>query len=106
MNQQCTDLSKIGHADFHWQNNFGQTARTKPKHPTYMLRPITDDVIHGSSETLRQRSERLGLLDTWEPVVILHASCRQRYRYTGKRALSLWKTFCAKQYKRKGKSNE
>ena len=102
-NRTVCDISKAQTSTLYWVDNFAHKRNLKPLHPTYLGHYVDLDAkIHGRKETLRERMEFLGTeLDVWRPVCVLVYSANHRQRYEGKKALSIHKAFCARQFSKK-----
>lgn len=107
-NRIVVDLSKVQWAAFYYRNQSGQLSAKLPAfsvhgrhidkdemafyHPTY---PV---------ETMRARAIRLGIKDVWTPELKLKLTASEFLIYTGEKAKSIYKEFCAKQFKKTKKS--
>ena len=100
MTQRTTRIKAVNHATFSWRNQFGMVIAKKPRKPT----------VHGVLiETLKSecRERAMKCQDIWTPVVRLYLSMARVIRYEGKRAVEIWRTYCAEVYgsnKRKAKA--
>lgn len=98
-NHVVVDLKKVQHANLVWVNQEGMKSQKKPG-PTVFGVPVTDELaLHipeFPGETLRQRAERRGMLDTWTPRLYLQLSANNNLVYSGPKALSLWQAWKAR----------
>lgn len=102
-NDRIVNLRAVQWAKLFYVNQYNQEVNKPPKFPTYRLKPMsrTDYLIavKGSPrETEYERAARLGMLDEWLPVVYLKMSASNIIKFTGDKALSIYKAYCAKQF--------
>ncbi len=121
-NTIAINLDKVTCAEFNYVcHSLGRTykRKTKPTQPTVNghefdckdVRPkvltwnIGDKVftkpVEGESETMLQYAKRRGLIDIWSAECILQLTANQSLIYTGNKAISIWKAWCSKVYKKK-----
>src|ERR1035437_2783658 len=104
-NEKVLDLAKVSWCKFYWSKDDDTIHRKhKPKHLTWFGKLI-DKLIWAypyeqdfPQETLYERIIRLEQQDIWIPVCICQVSYGKTLRYTGDKALSIWKTWNAKIY--------
>ena len=106
-NRIVCDLNKVQWAEFSYVNQHGHKTFFKPIHQHVYGVAYYDNELafyHADypGETVIQRATRLGILDVWTPQIILKFSANETLIYTGDKAISIHKTWCAKIY---GKSN-
>lgn len=106
-NRIVCDLNKVQWAEFSYINQHGHKTFFKPvRYSVYGVTYDKDELAlyHADypKETVIQRATRLGILDVWTPQIILKFSANETLVYTGEKAISIHKTWCAKIY---GKSN-
>lgn len=102
-NRTVVALDKVGYAKFFYSSHRGSSTQTKPTVPTVNGQTFdtTQQRISTSIETMLDYAKRKNLLDMWEPVCILQMSNNHSLRYTGEKAISIWKAWCSKQFKKK-----
>lgn len=102
-NERVVNLRAVQWAKLFWVNQYNQEVNSKPKLPTYRLKPMsrTDYLVAVEGmprETEYERASRLSMLDEWLPVCYLKMSASNIIKFTGDRALSIYKAYCAKQF--------
>lgn len=119
-NNIVVSLDKVTFAEFNYIcHSLGRTykRKTKPIQPTVnghefdceAKRPLVMSRVAYSGtgteieydETMLQYATRRGLLDIWHSECILTLTANQSLTYTGKKAISIWKAWCSKQYNKK-----
>jgi len=91
------DIKKAYYASHWYENEHGHRCKNKPAVPTvcgsliqspheYSYPPNHDFPL----ETIEEKAKRLGMIDTWMPVVEFTFGSRQIVTYKGKKAITLW----------------
>ena len=93
MSALVVDIRKACDARLLWRNQEGSLRERKPKVTTIGGHELTSETIYGSIESQRQRASRLNLGDRWTPVLTIRMSKYHIVRFSGARALSLWKAW-------------
>lgn len=121
MNQNKTvvDLNKVAYAKFYYETHaLGRTYQrhNKPKEPTVNghefdcdeVRPgiiahfnENDFISSQKSETMLEYATRRRILDVWTPTLTLQLSNSHSLTYTGDKAISIWKEWNKRIFKRK-----
>jgi hypothetical protein len=96
--QLTIDYNAVQHAALYYDNGKGNTSRTKPKYPTVNGQRVKDEKALFSSETMLELATRRGLLDVWEPVVILQFKSNHSMTFSGDKAKQKWKQYNAHIY--------
>jgi hypothetical protein len=104
-NRTVVDLNKVQYADFFYRNQYGMIRYSKPLHTAYGS-PLSDDIyapeVNGwPRESMLARAKRRKLLDVWTPQLVLVLQANKSLTYTGKKAQSIYKEWCAKIFKKK-----
>lgn len=78
-----------------WQNQEGVRRDAKPELPTVFGREIDPHALayrvpDAPEETMLERAQRKGLLDTWKPVCRVDFNSRVREFFEGETALKIW----------------
>lgn len=98
-------LPKAQWADLFWLSDHGGVRDLKPKHPTVNGDIVGDDLAAAlpqfPNETMLARATRRGLLDTWTPHLIVQFAANHSLRYSGGKALRIWKAWQAIQFGKK-----
>ena len=109
-NRAIVDLNKVAYAEYYWtvQSNKSISRAKKPARPTvhgvdFDRDAIAPEVVKPDGEvwpreTMLERAKRRGLLDEWVPQCRLQLSNSHSLTYTGAKATSIWKEWCAKQF--------
>jgi len=99
MNPQRTiDLRSVSYSEFFWRNQFGETVRCKPRHPTRHGQSIPDEyafpfLVDYPCETVLERCHRIGVIDEWTPVCIYQFRNNHSLTFTGSKAIDKHKQF-------------
>lgn len=106
MGRTVVDLNKVQYARFFYENQHGDYSPIKLKHSVhgvcYSPQAIAFNPFMCSfEETMEDRAVRLRLKDMWRPVLLLQFAANHCVRYTGPRAVSIWKEWNKRQFKRK-----
>jgi hypothetical protein len=106
MTRTVVDLNKVQYARFFYENQHGDCSPIKLKHSVFGVsyNPNTiafNPYTTGPEETMEERSTRLKIKDHWRPVVRLQFAANHTVGYTGPRALSIWKEWNKRQFKKK-----
>lgn len=112
-NQHTTfSLSSVAYASFYWRNREDNIhCRTEPKYYSangviFNAKEFAPLVDGYEGETLLERARRLGILDSWTPVVKFTLKNGHRLIFEGERAKSLWKAWNAKVFSTKKKCSQ
>ena len=103
-NRIMLDLNKVQYARFQYRNQFGDACSIKPPFPTsrsVKFNPF--NTVFKSGLTMEEYAIKHNLLDIWTPEVYLQLQANHSLTYTGQRAVSIWKEWCARQFNKKGK---
>lgn len=81
-----------------WENQEGARRTAKPELPTVFGREIdphalayrTLDATTAQDETMLERAQRRGILDTWQPVARVDFNSRVREVFQGEDAVRIW----------------
>ena len=99
-NHIVCDLNKVSYAKHYYENQHGQTYRTRPTSHTSRGEAIPEGfhkAIPGRKETYAETNleaaRRLGILDVWTPVTRLQFANCHAIEYTGEKAQSIWKAW-------------
>ena len=108
-NRIVVDLNKVAYAWLYWKNQRGDIRETKPSsatvHNTLLKPEFAWPLLHEyPKETALERARRLDLLDSWTPHLRLRLSAADTLEFTGPKAISIWETWCAKQFGKKKKT--
>lgn len=106
-NEKIVDLNKVQWASLHYKNDKGNILGGKPPRNTVHGIAFDDTAfayphVEYPLETCLERAKRLEILDVWTPVLVLQVQCNRTIRYTGPKAISVWKAWRAKVF---GESN-
>lgn len=98
MKHQLTiDLNAISHAALYYENDKGNTARTKPRYPTVNGARVPEEkalwLPDYPDETMLERATRRKLVDRWEPVCILQFRNNHSMTFKGTKAKQKWKQY-------------
>jgi len=106
-NKIILNLNSCQWARFYYRNQHGDTRDTLPA-PAYMS--VRGSVIFKTAsayphpdypaETMYERAKRLGLLEQWTPEVFFKVTANAGVIFTGDKAMSMWKAWNAKIFKR------
>jgi len=107
MPQITFDFAKVQWIAFHWTNGAINVAK-KPRVPTANGILLDKTSLAGSladfpGETLLERAKRRNLIDVWTPVVKIVFTANKHLRFTGRRALTIWREWNRRQYNGKTK---
>lgn len=106
-NKTVLDLNKVQHGTFMYINQYGDTLSCIFGYPSVRGAIVKDEfaAYHPDypGETMLERAKRLDLIDEWMPVVHFQLTANHRIVYTGKKATTMWKLWCAKIMNRKDK---
>jgi len=87
----------VQYASMHYENQFGEMIRNKPKGRTiYGGLKVVDDseaipyYMDYPNETQLERARRLGIIDQWRPIVVFTYSSNKTVCFTGEKAKSMW----------------
>jgi hypothetical protein len=103
-NRIVVDLNKVVYAILKYHNQWGQVRMTKPKAGFFTIAGTEyskTELQFGSKELLFDYAKRRDSLDVWVPVCKLQLQASHSLSYSGKKALSIYKEFCRRQFKRK-----
>lgn len=102
-NRVVFDLNKIQYAYFGYENQWGNKVPIKPTIPTSRGQQFNPEAtVHGwGHTTMLEYATRYNLLDVWIPYIVLQVTANHRLIYTGDKAVSIWKTWCEKQFNKK-----
>ena len=101
------DLKKVQFGLLTYVNQYGLQVNKLPKQPTVnglLINPNEVAAYHNlyPGELMIERARRLDILDKWTPVVNFQFSANHSVRYTGKKALKMWKAWNSMIYGKKG----
>ena len=106
-NRIVVDLNKVQYARFFYRNQYGQTVNVLPPKPTVMALEFDPDEFRFRTtskepkETLISYATRKELLDVWVPEVRFQVQANHSLTYTGTKAVSLWKEWGRRMFKKK-----
>ena len=92
-NRIVVDLAKVQYAKFFYKSTVrGMTyvKNVKPRVPTAYGEPIEGNRF-GTGEPMLEFAKKQGLVDQWEPVLVLQLQANHELRYTGEKAKALWR---------------
>lgn len=113
-NRIIVDINKVTHARFFYRNQHGDERNKLFRASLISVR----NCIYEKDEPVKMYSDILGefvntnvlsysisrsILDIWQPVLHLQCSSTHKLEYTGDKATELWKAWCAKIFKKRGK---
>ena len=113
-NRTVVDLNKVAYANFFYTaKNHSYCRNLRPRYPTVNNQDVSDltwfapevQLPNGETwprETMLARAQRRGLLDSWEPQCVLQLCNSHNLTYTGAKAVSIWKEWNRRQFKKKG----
>lgn len=103
-NKIVVDLNKVQFGSVHYVNQYGDIKQKKPDYPTVYGKEVVYEyaAYHPDfpGETMLQRAVRLDILDKWTPICIFQLSANHTLTYTGEKAISMWKAFNIKIFKK------
>jgi hypothetical protein len=102
-NRIVVDLNKCQYARMYYRNQHGDTTNTIPEKPTVhgcLFDP--DALVLGSKVSMIQFAHDHKLLDVWVPELKLQVQANHRLIYTGDKAVSIYKEWCRRIFKKKG----
>lgn len=101
-NHIVLDLGKVQYASFYYRNQFGQVRRTKPKYSVNGVRFKPSDIAHtvGEPMSLLELAKVNDVLDRWTPVIRFQLTANHTLKYTGKKAIAMWKAWRGKVFKK------
>lgn len=106
-NRIVVNLNKVTHARLRWRvTNVGYESYRDiylESFTIYGQSYSLNDTVYNSERTVLTVARERGMLDKWERILELQLSNNHSLIYTGDKALSLWKAWCAKQF---GKDKE
>jgi hypothetical protein len=104
-NNKIVDLKKVQWVELRFRNQLGQLVKQLPPTPTASCFALTDDLfcpaipkLNWPRESLLARAMRKKIVDKWTPVLTLQLTANHSLTYTGEKALTLYKAWCAKIY--------
>lgn len=112
-NRTIVDLGKVAYANYFYTTKDNSHRRnTRPRYPTANNQDVSDkswfapevQLLNGETwprETMLARAKRRGLLDTWQPRLVLQLCNSHSLTYTGAKATSIWKEWNRRQFKKK-----
>ena len=102
-NRIVVDLNKVQYARFRYRTRCGRySIDLLPTEPTYLGKTISpEDIAYGTNNTMLQVAKERGLCDVWIPFLTLTITANKHITYTGKKACSIWKEWCKRQFKNK-----
>jgi hypothetical protein len=106
-NRIVVDISKCQYARFFYRNQYGDTVNILPNKPTVNAMLFDPDGIRFSSslnepkESMMSYAYRRNLLDIWIPELRLQVQANHSLIYTGDKAVSLWKEWNKRIFKKK-----
>lgn len=108
-NKIVLDLNKVQWAKYYWINQYGDRRHIDVTVPTVRSQPVFDSeyaAYHPDypCETELERAKRLDLLDIWQPVCYMQLTANHSVTFTGTKATTMWKMWCAKILNRKNKT--
>jgi len=98
--QLTVDLKAVSHARFWWQNQLGDTRKTKPTRDSVNGYEVEWENLAPShprypAEKLWERAKRLGLFDRWTPHCSLQLRNNHSLSFTGDKAKQMWASYNA-----------
>jgi len=98
-NKIVVDLNKVQHAKFGYRNQYGQFSDKKKI--SVRGDQFDPNVYHVSGISMIIFASESGLIDMWRPVVILKLTANESLEYSGDRAVSIYKEWCSRVFKKK-----
>lgn len=107
-NRIVVALSKVSYARLKYKNQYGDYRDILPRRKGFFTVRSGEfhkaEYMFGSAGvTAHEYSTQHELLDVWTPILTLQMNATHKLRYTGKKAMSLWKKFNEMQFNKKGK---
>jgi hypothetical protein len=108
-NKVVVNLNKVAHAELLWvtDNNGVRFERHAPLRPYVFSINGTmyseKEFVFGTTTLLFDFAKTKGSIDIWYPELTLTFTKYHKLVYTGDKALSIWKEWCAKIFGGKGK---
>ena len=101
-NRIIVDINKAQYAWFGYQNQHGNKSPTKPIFPTVHGQIFNPDApaFMSGNKTMIEVATSKGILDVWIPYCTLQLTANHRLTYTGDKALTIWKAWNEKIFKR------
>lgn len=107
-NKIVLDLNKVQFAFYYWVNQYGNYMYHEPNdNSIYVQGTFVNGheiaAYHPSypGETMLERAKRLDIIDAWVPTCLMQLTANHSVIFTGKKATTMWKMWCAKIIKRK-----
>ena len=102
-NRIVVDINKCQWALLYYENQHGDRLEHKPKFPTVFCQAVPEGPHCTSKLTMLEHAKKYNLLDIWTPVVRLKLTAHECLEYTGEKALSIYKAWCEKIFKKEKK---
>ena len=87
-------------------NQRGNFRLKKPDFSVHNVEYNPIEIAHGVTKTMKEHSDELGLTDVWTPYLILQLSANHQLRYSGDKAVSVYKEWCGRIFNKSNKSNK
>jgi hypothetical protein len=103
-NSIVVDLNKVQFASFYYRNQYGNVRKLKPRKMTVHGALVSPFDTHVTEKIpMTKYAEKYQLVDVWMPVLRLQLTANHSLKYTGKKAISIWKEWQRRIFKRKDK---
>lgn len=93
-NRIVVDLKKVQFAWFFYENQYHDKRSIKPSKGTFTIHNTlysVDDKAFGVNDTVYNIAKKQKSIDNWTPVCMLAVTANRQLKYTGKKAVSIWK---------------
>lgn len=101
-NHVVVDLNKVQEGWFYYRNQYGQTSCLKPKFSVHGVKHNPEELhVFYKQLTLKQYADQQKLTDVWTPEVKFRLSANHDRVFTGKKAVTMWKEWNRKIFKKK-----
>jgi len=101
-NRIVCDLNKVQWARFYYKNQYSDKVNVKPTKPTVNACEFDPDEMHiTGTQSLMAYAHANQLLDVWTPHVYLKVTANESLLYSGDKALSIWKEWNRRIFKKK-----
>lgn len=95
-NKTILSFSKVSYCDYFFANQYGDTATKLPSMDTLFGHSVDPaDKLYKSEETKLAAARRTGLIDKWIAQCKFQLSNNHSITYTGDKATSMYKAWCA-----------
>lgn len=96
-NRTVFNKRHVQYADYYYRNQYGGVSSVAHKHSHRGQPYLPDSIAFGWSKTMEQQALRLNIKDIWTPEcrLTLTLTANKSLVFTGDKATSIWKDWCA-----------